>query len=70
LDFFSLKTVIREINKMPEEKAEKKPGECIPWEEKIKEYEKITGDMELVKRVWEDIDSMAYIYIWFCLIAA
>ena len=55
---------------MPEEKIEKKPGECIPWEEKIKEYEKITGDTELIKRVWEDIDGMAYIYIWFCLIAA
>lgn len=55
---------------MPEEKIEKKPGVCIPWEEKRKEYEKITGDEELIKRVWEDIDNLAYIYIWFVLIAA
>jgi hypothetical protein len=61
---------INRREKMPEEKIEKKPGVCIPWEEKIKEYEEIKGDAELIKKVWEDIDSMAYIYIWFCLIAA
>jgi len=52
---------------MSEEKAAKKPGVCIPWEEKIKEYEKITGDKEIVKNVWEDVDNLAYQYIWFCL---
>jgi hypothetical protein len=56
--------------KMTDEKIEKKPGVCIPWEEKVKEYQNITGDEELIKRVWEDIDTMAYIYIWFCLTAA
>lgn len=49
------------------EKTAKKPGVCIPWEEKIKEYEKITGDKEIVKTVWEDVDNLAYQYIWFCL---
>jgi len=49
------------------EKIAKKPGVCIPWEEKIKEYEKITGDKEIVKTVWEDVDNLAYQYIWFCL---
>lgn len=49
------------------EKVAKKPGVCIPWEEKIKEYEKITGDKEIVKTVWEDVDNLAYQYIWFCL---
>jgi hypothetical protein len=57
-------------SKMPDERIEKNPGVCIPWEEKVKEYEKITGDAELVKKVWEDIDGLAYIYIWFVLIAA
>lgn len=55
---------------MEAEKTFKKPGVCIPWEEKVKEYEKITGDEELIKRVWEDIDNLAYIFIWFCLISA
>ncbi len=49
------------------EKNSKKPGVCISWEEKSKEYEKITGDKEIVKRVWEEVDDLAYQYIWFCL---
>lgn len=52
---------------MANEKVIKKPGVCIPWEEKVKEYEKIMGDEKIVKKVWEDIDAMAYQYIWFCL---
>ena len=52
---------------MSDEKKAKKPGVCVPWEEKIKEYEKITGDEELVKKVWEEVDDLAYQYIWFCL---
>ena len=57
---------------MPDEKVKeaKKPGVCIPWEEKVKEYEKIMGDEEIVKKVWEDIDTLAYVYVWFCLISA
>lgn len=45
-----------------------KPGVCIPWEDRKKEYEAILGDEELVKKVWEDQDTLAYLYIWFCLI--
>ena len=48
---------------------EKKPGVCIPWEEKVKEFPKISGDPELVKKVWEDVDSLGYIYIWHCLLS-
>jgi hypothetical protein len=47
----------------------KKPGVCIPWEEKLKELPEITGDKELVKRVWEDVDSLAYTYVWHCLVS-
>ena len=52
---------------MPEEKKTREPGVCIPWEEKIKEYEKIMGDEQIVKKVWEEVDGMAYQYIWFVL---
>ncbi len=48
-------------------KNTKKPGVCISWEEKSKEYEKIMGDKEIVKKVWEEVDDLAYQYIWFCL---
>jgi hypothetical protein len=45
------------------------PGACIPWEEKRKELPCIAGDEELVKRVWEDIDALGYMYIWQVLLS-
>jgi hypothetical protein len=56
---------------MSEEKKQEKrpPGSCIPWEEKEKEFPKITGDRELVKRQWEEIDSLGYTYIWQVLLS-
>jgi hypothetical protein len=46
-----------------------KPGVCIPWEEKRKELPNITGDEELFKRVWEDNEALAYMYIWQVLLS-
>ncbi len=47
-----------------------KPGICIPFDEKKMEYAGgIPGDEELVKKVHEDIDTLAYLYVWFCLIS-
>ncbi len=48
----------------------KKPGVCIPWEEKVKQLPPITGDEKLVRKVWEDVDSMAYTYIWHLLVSS
>ena len=50
-------------------KPKREPGVCIPWEERLKELPEIKGDEELVKRVWEDIDALAYTYIWHCLLS-
>jgi hypothetical protein len=47
----------------------RKPGVCIPWQEKLKELPEISGDKELVKRVWQDIDALGYVYIWQCLLS-
>jgi hypothetical protein len=47
-----------------------KPGVCIPWEQRVKEYPKITGDPKVVQKAWEEIDTLAYLYIWFCLISS
>ena len=54
---------------MSDEKVKnvKKPGVCISWEDKVKEYQKITGDEKILKKAWEDIDDLAYQYLWFCL---
>lgn len=40
------------------------PGVCLPWADKCKELPVISGDGELCRRVWEDVDSLAYLYIW------
>ena len=50
-------------------KKKPKPGVCIPWEEKKKELGEISGDQDLVKKTWEDIDALAYTYIWHCLVS-
>ncbi len=54
---------------MSEEIIKRDPGVCIPWEEKLKELPPILGDVEIVKDSWENIDSLAYIYIWHCLLS-
>jgi len=46
-----------------------KPGVCIPWEQKKKELPKISGDEKLIRKVWEDIDALGYLYIWQCLLS-
>ncbi len=51
------------------EKSIPKPGACIPWEDKIKELPKITGDEKLIKDTWENIDALGYMYIWQCLLS-
>ncbi|MCX5670598.1 MAG: hypothetical protein NTU94_04675 [Planctomycetota bacterium] len=56
---------------MPETTSQpvRQPGVCIPWEEKLKELPPLKGDAKLVQRVWEDTDSLAYTYIWQCLLS-
>lgn len=44
------------------------PGVCIPWEEKRREYAEIMGDEQLVRKIYEDTDILAYLFIWACLI--
>ena len=45
------------------------PGVCIPWEEKVQELPPMRGDRQIVRRVWEEIDALAYMYIWQCLLS-
>ena len=61
---------IRSVLKMNEQQpTNRPPGVCIPWEEKLGELPKLQGDEQLVQRVWEDVDSLAYTYIWQCLLS-
>jgi hypothetical protein len=52
------------------EKKEQKPGVCFPWEEKKKEYAQIKGDETIVKKWWEEFDTLAYVYLWFLITSA
>ncbi len=49
--------------------APRAPGVCFPWEEKLKELPPIAGDELLARKVWEDVDRLAYTYIWHCLVS-
>ncbi len=46
-----------------------KPGICRPWEEKAKELPPITGDQDLVRRVWENVEALGNTYIWQLLLS-
>lgn len=45
------------------------PGVCIPWQEKVKELPPITGDADLARRVWEQVDVLGNDYIWQMLLS-
>jgi hypothetical protein len=40
------------------------PGVCFPFEQKARELSPIIGDSSLTRRVWNDIEGLAYLYIW------
>lgn len=46
-----------------------KPGVCVPWEEKLKELPPLSGDVELLRRVWENVDALGNTYIWQLLLS-
>jgi hypothetical protein len=50
-------------------KAKAKPGACIPWEEKRKEISLISGDENIFRRIWEEVDSLGYLFIWQVLLS-
>jgi uroporphyrinogen-III decarboxylase len=54
---------------LPSSKAKAKPGACIPWEEKRKEISLISGDENIFRRIWEEVDSLGYLFIWQVLLS-
>jgi hypothetical protein len=45
------------------------PGVCVPWEEKLAELPQLQGDPDLVQRIWEDVDALAFTFIMHCLVS-
>jgi hypothetical protein len=46
-----------------------RPGVCIPWAEKREDLPPISGDENLVKTVWENVDFLGTVFIWQCLLS-
>ncbi len=44
-------------------------GTCIPWDRKVKEYDAVTGDVDLVRSIWQQTDGLANMYIWQLLLS-
>ena len=51
------------------DRLHRKPGVCTPWQEKVKELPPIVANEELVKKIWENNDSLAYMYVWQMLLS-
>ena len=45
------------------------PGTTLPWDEKKKDLPPIVGDEKIVKQTWENMDGLAYMYIWQVLLS-
>ncbi len=52
-----------------QDKPKREPGVCVPWEEKLEEFPEISGDKELIRRTWQDVDALGYMYVWQCLLS-
>jgi uroporphyrinogen-III decarboxylase len=46
-----------------------RPGICFPWEEKLKDLPPCIGNPDIPRRIWEDIEGLAYMYIWHMLLS-
>lgn len=42
----------------------RKPGVCIPWDDKKEEFGTLKGDEALTRQMWERHDASAYYFIW------
>jgi len=49
--------------------AQPRPGVCRTWAEKVRELPPMKGDEALAKKVWEDVEGLAYLYIWHLLLS-
>jgi len=53
----------------PHLKPSRIPGVFLPWDEERKRIPQITGDEAIVHEVWENIDHLAWTFIWHILVS-
>ena len=51
------------------DRAGPRPGQCIPWETKRPEVGPISGDEQLMRDVWSNVDALGNMFIWQCLVS-
>ncbi len=45
------------------------PGVCFPWADKLRELPELTGNTDLLRDIWNEIEGLANSYIWQLLLA-
>lgn len=45
------------------------PGVCRTWEEKSRELTEVTGDRDLLRKIWNDLEALGNTYIWQLLLS-
>ncbi len=45
------------------------PGACFPWNRKTPELPELSGDLQLLERVWNNLDALGNTFIWQCLLS-
>jgi len=46
-----------------------RPGVVRPWEDKQTELPQIAGDVDIVKRIWGELDGLANMFVYQCLVS-
>ena len=54
---------------VPTSRCRRPPGVCVPWSEKKRSLPGIQGDELLCERVWQSLDTLAAMYIWWIVMA-
>jgi hypothetical protein len=49
--------------------AARPPGNVVTWETKRAELGELSGDLQLLENIWNNVDSLAYTYIWQLLLS-
>ena len=60
----SLNPTPKENDSRPSKPSGFKPGMVTPWAERCSELGGIKGDEDLIRRAWEQLETMAYSWIW------
>jgi len=54
---------------MNEQASVKRPGVCVPFEEAKADWPAIQENEELVRKIWEENDAEAYMFLWMCIVS-